>query len=380
MSKRRKSAGVIASLLFVAVICSGVCLLIGAYFELNRQVESAYGPPAQDLDAIDRLWISAQLYFSTEQLLEPSNLSGEPVEFEIPLGESPIAIASRLQDAGLIYDSQAFINYLRYSGLDRTIQAGVYSLSPASTPLEFAHILQDATPSEITLSILPGWRLEEIAATLPTSGLDISQDEFLSAAQSPPVDSPVPPEILGGNSLEGFLAPGSYRLDRQTNADQLLIFLLDQFNANIPIELNNGILNQGLDLYQAVTLASIIERETVDADEMPLIASVFLNRLAIGMPLEADSTVQYAVGYNQDQDTWWTNPLTESDLQFDSPYNTYLYAGLPPGPIANPSSAALRSVAFPAQTPYYYFRAECDDSGKHSFSETYEQHLSKDCP
>lgn len=380
MSKRRTSAGVIVSLLFLGVICLGICLVIGAYFELNRRVEGIYGPPTVDLNPLDRLRISAQLYLSAEQLFKPVNPTGEPVQFEIPLGESPIRIASRLQEAGLIHDSQAFINYLRYSGLDRTIQAGIYSLSPVSTPIDLAQILQDATPSEITLSILPGWRLEEIAATLPTSGLNITQDQFLSAAQSPAVDSAIQLEIFDAKSVEGFLAPGSYRIDRQTNAKQLINFLLDQFNSNIPTELMHGIQNQGLDLYQAVTLASIIERESVDADEMPLIASVFINRLAIGMPLEADSTVQYALGFNQGQNTWWTNPLSENDLGFDSPYNTYLFAGLPPGPIANPSTAALRSVAFPAQTPYYYFRAECDDSGRHSFSETYEQHLSKDCP
>jgi UPF0755 protein len=111
-----------------------------------------------------------------------------------------------------------------------------------------------------------------------------------------------------------------------------------------------------------------------------MIASVFLNRLAIGMPLEADSTTQYARGFNPQQNTWWTNPLSRRDLQFDSPYNTYLYPGLPPGPIANPSLRALRAVAFPAQSPYYFFRATCDDSGKHDFSETFEEHLGKSCP
>jgi UPF0755 protein len=380
MSKRRKNTGVIFSLLFFAVICLGVCLVIGAYFELNRRTEVLYGPPTVNLSPLDRLRLSSQLFFSTDQLLEPVDKYGESTQFEIPLGESPQRIAARLRDAGLIHDSQAFITYLRYSGLDRTIQAGKYSLSPSISPIALAQILQDATPGEITLSILPGWRLEEIAATLPTSGLDITEEQFLSAAHSSPKNSPIPSEVLRGNSVEGFLSPGSYRLDRQTNATQLINFLLDQFISNQSNELTNGFQSQGLDLYEAVALASIVEREAIVADEMPLIASVFLNRLAIGMPLEADSTAQYAVGFNQSQNTWWTNPLSEHDLRFDSPYNTYLYPSLPPGPIANPSSSALRAVAFPAQTPYYYFRAACDDTGKHSFSETFEEHLSKQCP
>jgi UPF0755 protein len=141
-----------------------------------------------------------------------------------------------------------------------------------------------------------------------------------------------------------------------------------------------GIQKQGLTIFEAVSVASIVERESVLSEEMPLIASVFLNRLAIGMPLEADSTVQYAIGYNQAQETWWTNPLSAGDLQFDSPYNTYLYPGLSPGPIANPDARALRAVAFPAQTPYFFFRAVCDDSGRHDFSETFEEHLNKACP
>jgi UPF0755 protein len=107
---------------------------------------------------------------------------------------------------------------------------------------------------------------------------------------------------------------------------------------------------------------------------------VYLNRINTGMQLEADPTVQYAVGYNTAQATWWTNPLSYDDLQFNSPFNTYVYAGLPPAPISNPNLSALNAVAYPAQTPYYFFRARCDGSGRHAFAETYEQHLANGCP
>jgi UPF0755 protein len=135
-----------------------------------------------------------------------------------------------------------------------------------------------------------------------------------------------------------------------------------------------------LNLYKGVILASIVSREAIVEDEMPLIASVFYNRLNGGEKLETDPTVQYALGYNEAQGTWWTNPLSAADLLFDSPYNTYLYPGLPPGPISNPGLAALRAVAFPAQTPYKYFRAACDGSGRHLFAETFEEHLGNACP
>ncbi len=380
MSKRRKSAGTIFSLAFITIMCLGICLALFAYFEVNRRTEAAFGPPSPGLDPLQQLRLSAQLLLQIDLISEPVDKFGDPVPFEIPLGESPPLIASRLEAAGLIPDGQILITYLKYAGLDTTLQAGEYTLSPASSPRELAHILQDATPSEVTLSVLPGWRLEEIAATLPTSGLEISPEEFMLAVQTPPLDSPIPVDDSQDNSLEGFLYPGSYRVARQTNANELIQILLERFNTQLTPEINDGFERQGLTVFEAVILASIVEREAIVSEEMPMIASVFLNRQAIGMSLEADSTVQYARGYNHDQNTWWTNPLSLGDLQFDSPYNTYLYPGLPPGPIANPDSRALRAVAFPAQTPYYYFRAICDDSGRHTFSETFEEHLGKDCP
>jgi len=114
--------------------------------------------------------------------------------------------------------------------------------------------------------------------------------------------------------------------------------------------------------------------------EMPLIASVFYNRMEIGMKLQTDPTVQYALGYDSLQATWWTSPLDSVDLEVDSPYNTYKYPGLPPGPICNPGWAALQAVAYPDESPYYYFQAKCDSSGFHNFAETYEQHLLNNCP
>ncbi len=154
--------------------------------------------------------------------------------------------------------------------------------------------------------------------------------------------------------------------------------MVDEFNEQV-IPLESAFERQGLDLREAVILASIVEKEAVLAEEQPMIASVFLNRLELGMRLESDPTVQYAIGYTTDQQTWWKNPLTGVDLQFDSPYNTYLYAGLPPGPIGNPGLSALRAVAFPAQTGYLYFRAACDGSGRHSFAQTFEEHLANGC-
>ncbi|HEX7972766.1 MAG TPA: endolytic transglycosylase MltG, partial [Anaerolineales bacterium] len=132
--------------------------------------------------------------------------------------------------------------------------------------------------------------------------------------------------------------------------------------------------------YEGVILASMVQREAIVSQEMPLIASVFLNRQSANMKLDSDPTVQYALGYNPDQKTWWTNPLSLDNLQVDSPYNTYQRAGLPPGPISNPGLSALQAVAFPAKTPYYFFRAACDGSGRHTFAKTFEEHVKNACP
>lgn len=380
MSGKRTRAGLTLTIGCLVVICLAVCALFAGYIEVTRRVETAFGPPSPALDLIQRTRLSSQLFFQQEQLQQATNPIGDSQTFEIPLGESPLVIAAQLETLGLISDAGAFINYLTYSGLDTSLQAGEFTLNPANTPVEIAHLLQDATPSEVTLSILSGWRMEEIGETLPTSGLEFTAQEFLNAARNPAHFATLPADIPEDGSLEGYFPPGSYRLAREINADQLVDLLIEQFLDNLTQELRDGFSNQGLSLHQAVTLASIVEREAVVAEEMPMIASVFLNRLAIGMSLEADSTAQYAREFNPEQNTWWTNPLSIRDLQFDSTYNTYLYPGLPPGPIANPSQRALRAVAFPAQSPYYYFRAICDNSGKHTFSETFEEHLSKNCP
>jgi UPF0755 protein len=206
--------------------------------------------------------------------------------------------------------------------------------------------------------------------------MDITPDEFLAAARSAPPDLDFLPASV---STEGFLYPDIYILPRRITAEQLVGEFIRNFSLHLSIDLREGFNRRGLDVYQAVTLASIVQREAVIADERAHIASVFLNRLNAGMKLDTDPTVQYALGYNTTQNTWWTNPLSAADLQFNSPYNTYLYAGLPPGPIANPSLSALRAVAFPAETPYYFFRARCDGSGLHDFAVTFEEHLQNGC-
>lgn len=379
MSKRRTSVVATCALALI-LICLGIFAAGYGIYQLQNRVTATFGPPAPYLGFSQRLRLSAQLLTQTEELTTPVYPLGEQRPFQVQWGENLAAIAGRLQAEGLIQSGNAFQAYLQYAGLDTSVQAGYYELSPAMTPIDIAQALQDATPSEVALTILAGWRMDEIAETLPTSGLEISPAEFLAAARDIPAGYAFLEQAPAGATLEGFLFPDTYILPRETTSGELIATLLDNFGKQLTPDLQKGFAQQDLNIYEAVTLASIVEKESVIPEEMPLIASVFLNRLRAGIKLEADSTVQYAIGYNRGQNSWWTNPLSGADLQIQSAYNTYQNSGLPPGPIANPGLSALRAIAFPAQTPYYYFRAACDGSGKHVFSNTFEEHVQKACP
>jgi UPF0755 protein len=380
MSRRQSPLLTLLGLLILTLLCAATISVVAFLVLIPQRAVTIFGPPSSSLPFSDRFYLSTVLILNEDQLTNPYNPYGTAMDFEVGLGEPVASIISRLDDYGLISSVDPFRAYLQYSGLDTSIQAGKYQLSASMTALQIANALQDATPTHVEFTILSGWRLEEIAESLPTSGLAITPEEFLYATYKPNKSLTANMELPPGASLEGYLFPDRYKLHRNLDTEQILKTFLENFHAQLTPDLINGFDNQGLDLHQAVTLASIVERESVDDAEMPLIASVFYNRLSAGIKLDTDPTVQYAVGYNQAQATWWTNPLSLDDLQVDSFYNTYLYSGLPPGPIANPSLAALNAVAYPAQTPYYYFRATCDDSGGHIFAKTFDEHVSNACP
>ncbi|MBC8504505.1 MAG: endolytic transglycosylase MltG [Anaerolineales bacterium] len=357
-----------AILLLPLLVALGLLFFYLVIFPVTmpKQINATFGSPAPNLGLVERTSLTLQLYRYSDQLTEPANPFGDISSFQIILGESPIVVSQRLEEQGLIQNADAFRVYLIYSGMDTQIQAGEYTLSPALNSLEIAQALLDPNPTNAMLVVLAGWRLEEVGIAVPTSGLSITREVFVDLAEA--------------ESAEGYLLPGTYDLPRTTDAAALLATLRATFEQAITDEMRGGFEQQGLSLHEAVILASIVEREAVVDEEMPIIASVFFNRLVIGMKLETDPTVQYAIGFNHAQGRWWTNPLSLQDLQINSPYNTYIYAGLPPGPICSPGINALRAVAFPAQTPYYYFRATCDGSGRHFFAETFAEHQSNACP
>jgi UPF0755 protein len=224
----------------------------------------------------------------------------------------------------------------------------------ALNSLDLARGLEDPTPGDVRFIVLAGWRLEEIAAALPTSGLPISPQEFLAKAHHP---------ARNGCRKAGVMWKAwkgcwprvnmSFRVRQpQINEqhDDRAVGNADQYQKS-----GDGFASQGLSLKEGVTLASIVQKEAVVEDEQARIASVFLNRWIAGMKLDSDPTVQYAVGNTRMANTWWVNPFWLRICKLNSPYNTYIYSSLPPTPICAVSDKALRAVAFPENNAVLLF-------------------------
>lgn len=384
MPAKKRGPSCLRIVVFTMLLFACIGLAGGfAFVELlPRLAAKDFGLVSRGLNVFERALYSARILIQSDDLLAPMDPAAkDSIPFRIEHGESVNLIALHLEDAGLIKDASAFRYYLIYSGSDTNLQSGDFSIAPSLNAVEIAKILQDANAKDVVFRIFAGWRLEEIAAGLAVSGLPTTADEFLAAAANPaPGVIPTSLVNLRLTHLEGFFLPGTYRFKRSTRVDDVIAAALQAFDTQVTDELRLAFTRQGLDLYQAVTLASIVQRESMVEDEQPTIASVFFNRLQKGMRLESDPTVQYALGYNTVQKTWWKNPLNLDDLKQNSPYNTYIYPELPPGPIDSPGLPALRAVAYPAQTPYLFFRAKCDGTGRHNFTTTFDEHLNNACP
>lgn len=304
----------------------------------------------------------------------PSNDKGE-VNFTVQDGELPSDVADRLEHEGLIENSDAFVLLLKCRHAAEGIQAGDHVMRRNMTMDEVILSLQRGTTRGVTITIRPGWRAEQIAEYLTTVNLpQFDKNEFLDIVQKGSSDYSFLQDRKSNASpgLEGFLFPDTYQVLQPITAEQLVNRLLYEFDQRVTPEMRAKAQDQGLTLQEAITLASIVERETVKPEEAPIIASVYLNRIKAKTYLNADPTVQYAIGYVPETKQWWKTPVTLAEYQkVISPYNTYLNPGLPPGPIAEPSMNSIQAVLDPAQTDYFYFLATGD--GGHVFAKTLEE-------
>lgn len=296
--------------------------------------------------------------------LRPREPAGSARVVVIPAGASAGDIGRQLYAAGLIRRPADFLIAARLRGVSGSLQAGEYRLSPAMGLLEIVEAIARGRVVEYAITIPEGATADEIVHTvaaqnlgdhdrlsaLVRTGAQTFEDAFLRGLPEP--------------SLEGYLFPDTYRIPRYRDERDVVRMFLDRFGqVVVPLWQANG---AGRPLHEIVTLASLVEREAKLPTERPLIAGVLYNRLRRGWRLQVDATVLYALGRR-------VGPVTLKDLEVDSPYNTYRYAGLPPGPIASPGLAAIDAVLQPARTDYLFYVARPD--GSHAFSRTYQEHL-----
>ncbi|MBA3259607.1 MAG: endolytic transglycosylase MltG [Gemmatimonadales bacterium] len=285
----------------------------------------------------------------------------------LPPGTSFAAVADSLTSHGIVANRVGFKLLARMRGVDRAVQAGVYEFAPGLSPWAVLDILSKGKAAAQRLTVPEGLTLHEVA-TLASERLDISRDSLISAAR----DSAAASALLGypARSFEGFLRPETYTLPLVIGATDLVRIMADRFKSDWKPEWDPRLDSLAMSQLQLVTFASIVEGEARVDDERETIAGVYHNRLRIGMALQADPTVQYAIALK----TGKRKPrLYESDYQFPSPYNTYLNPGLPPGPVNSPSLRSIEASLYPAQVPYLYFVA--GPGGRHVFSRTYAEHL-----
>lgn len=298
-----------------------------------------------------------------------------PVTITVEEGDSPHHIGETLEDAGVIDSATLFQVLVAFMGYDRLLQSGDYEFEHGTPALEAIYRMRHGEVSSKSLTVIEGWRLEEVADA--AAELGVARDEFVAAASDASrFDFDLLTALPAGASVEGYMYPATYPVAADETGAELVTEMLQAFDDSVPLGVRESAAQVGLTFHQVVILASIIEREAQVADERPIMAQVFLSRLAQGISLGADPTVQYALADDPasvEEFGYWKAGLTEEDVLTDSPYNTYVYTGLPPGPIANPRLESILAVLNPSDTNYLYFVATPD--GSHAFAETFEEHL-----
>ncbi|MCH7484624.1 MAG: endolytic transglycosylase MltG [Chloroflexi bacterium] len=272
---------------------------------------------------------------------EPQPAPGDAIAVSVEPGDGVSEIAEKLERAGVIDSGTRFRVLVQLMGFDRLLQAGTYDLQENMPVLDVLYRLRNGIVTTRFVTVVEGWQLAEIADSFAAQGIE--RDDFLIAAASHDYDYPFVGQIPAGESLQGYLYPATYPLRTGDDGETIVEAMLAAFDANVPDDLATQAAAVGLTLHEVVTLASIIEREAVVPEEKPIMAQVFLSRLRIGLRLEADPTVQFALaeaGANTEPDTYWKTALTTDDIAFDSPYNTYVYFGLPPGPMPVPPESS----------------------------------------
>ena len=304
-------------------------------------------------------------WFGWKQLQEPYRGYDEAEQFvTIRQGASSSEIGRQLAAARVVRDPRLFRAALWWTGRGRSLKAGEYRFDHPLTPLEVLDMVVRGDVYTLRLTFPEGLNVEEMAKVYESRGIGRGAD-FLAAARNPKRIRELDDRA---SDLEGYLFPETYSLPRQVPAARLVDLMVDRFLAVYDDKMRARAAAQGLTTRQIVTLASLVEKETAKPEERAVVSAVYRNRMKIGMPMQADPTVVYALLKARRYD----GNIRREDLSIDSPYNTYKYPGLPPGPIASPGRASLEAALMPADVPYLYFVSRND--GSHVFAETLDEH------
>lgn len=396
--RRRKFQPLILIAWFAAVIVVlGVLIYVGLLAFSPRMMAWIEEHPGSIDNGIVRDFV--QWYQPNALADEPVGGDGSRITVEVVGGSTDSQIGQLLVEKGLVKSELLFLYTVKQAGRAGDLQAGIYDLSPSLRPSQIVAALKQEAGEEVSITLIEGWRLEQTVGYLGKTRLTMNLDEFAALARTPPADLVANYDFLAdlppGHSLEGYLYPDTYRVDANATARQVIEKLLDNFGRRLTQEIRDGIAAQGLTIDQAVTLASIVEREAVLDAERPIIAGVYLNRInkpkaeTVGL-MQADPTLQYALASaafgsrpvsEWGQITWWSALQTGGvDVVLPEPlagYQTYKVRGLPPTPISAPRMASIAGVAAPdVESGYLYFVAGCPNGvrdGSHYFATTNAQ-------
>jgi len=303
------------------------------------------------------------------QITIPASNDKSVINFEIKSGQGVNQISHNLYNQGLIRNMFYFEVHAWANNLERNFIAGSHEVSPAMSIKEVTAKLTRVGDSEKAITIIEGWNNKEIAKYLEDQSL-FSQQDFLSEVGSNLSSYYEAYDFLADKpqdvDLEGYLFPDTYRVFRNASVSEVFKKMLDNFGQKITEDLRLKIENQKKSIFEVITLASIIEKEVRQPEDMKMVADIFYKRLDAGIALQSDATVNYITGKGTVQPSY-------EDTKIDNPYNTYKYRGLPPGPIANPGLNAIVAAIEPTANPYYYFLTAKE--GEVVYSKTYNEHL-----
>ncbi len=313
---------------------------------------------------IGLFFLSAMIFFLWFGLyfVQPADPAGSEQVVMVEDGMSLRQVATGLEEKGIIKNRTFFLLWARLKGYGGRIKSGEYSLGPAMAPVKIFDLLTRGAIVTHSITFPEGLTAEQMGEILERNqDIHVEKSAFLSLAHDPAV---VKKYGISSASLEGYLYPDTYQFSRSQSPESIIDVMVSRFN-EVVLPLKERIGESGMRLEQVVTLASIVEKETGRAEERPLIASVFLNRIKRGMRLDSDPTVIYGIEN-------FNGNLTRDDLRRYTPYNTYVIKGLPTGPICNPGIESIRAVLYPDDTNYLYFVSKND--GSHYFSRSLEEH------